>query len=875
MKSETKGITHLIRLIEECPLLAHSEFKVGSYLLWRESSVRACFSCCRITHLNPSGLKESKPVILFALLTLIFYQSLTLWLTEKVWAYRSPWMTGGRKKTGFRRFRLSYCVRIVALRQPVGAAFIRQPEVGLHACFRAPLQVAPAVLAQDALQRLAEGLHAERVAVAVGLHVRQIGVVEVATGLQGLDAGVTHVQAVRLGGRKQVAAEVHHRVGVALDAHGFAGILLLLKQRAGVLRAAEALHQLAHDNGQLRLYLLLQLRVALVCRDDFREVQDDAAARHAPAAVGEAHGVVVHGQYHPPGCGSSRRRGTWGQRTPHAAGNRLDARAVAAPLLLVGQADERIADDRRPLARVFQRLDDGRHGVVRSRQHGGDFRHDALAAAAGAGDLQKQLPVVAVRQHHEQRGQNHVPFLCTATGGAVEPLPEVRRVALQRFAVHGVGVVHVAQRAQPVLTPVRAEGAAAGVERAVAKADELSLRRGLLGQHQLERVNHARHLARRKRRAQALKQLRHVAPELVAGNHLPRPGLIAAEDFAAGVHGQIAPVVLRNALRLLAGAHGRKLGLAHGVERAGGGRGRGFPQRLPGGFLTVRGKGVVPVAEHRRQGNRCVAGCGGVLRLTLAVAVQVTVGGNHQRQRRMLFTDEAGQGKEVSGRQRNPHRVTRQRVHGQPGGVALGEPDAFRCAFTAQDVAGTFHLAALKRALVTGCVNQLDVDQRAVRVVQRHHQVAGAVGGQCHLMRLRERQAGLLRQPLAGQVGVAGDRFCAADQLLRQRGGGNAGGLVVRLWRCGFSHRRQVAGQVVHARSRPAQADAQRLLHQVHAVTGPALVAEPRPAPLFIVKAEAVFAAAHRARRVPVLHHLHAQRGQDAGPLAPRGAGRV
>jgi len=211
-------------------------------------------------------------------------------------AYSSQLLSYRCKKTGFRRFRLSYCIHIVALRQPVGAAFVRQPEIGLHAGFRAPLQVAFPVLAQDALQRLAEGLHAERVAVAVGLHVRQIGVIQIATGLQGPDAGIAHVQAVRLGGGKQVAAEVHHRVGVALDAHGLAGVLLLLKQRAGVLRVAEALHQLAHDNGQLRLYLFLQLRVALVCRDDFREVQDNPSARHAPAAVGEAHGVVVHGQ---------------------------------------------------------------------------------------------------------------------------------------------------------------------------------------------------------------------------------------------------------------------------------------------------------------------------------------------------------------------------------------------------------------------------------------------------------------------------------------------------------------------------------------------------------------------------------------------------
>lgn len=107
-----------------------------------------------------------------------------MWLMGAGWvkgdAYPSPRVYDGYKKTGFRRFRLSCCVRIVALRQPVGAAFVRQPEVGLHPEFGAPLQVAFAVFSQDALQRLAEGLHAERVAVAVGLHVRQIGVIQVA-----------------------------------------------------------------------------------------------------------------------------------------------------------------------------------------------------------------------------------------------------------------------------------------------------------------------------------------------------------------------------------------------------------------------------------------------------------------------------------------------------------------------------------------------------------------------------------------------------------------------------------------------------------------------------------------------------------------------
>lgn len=123
---------------------------------------------------------------------------------------------------------MSCRIRVVALRQPVGAAFFCHPEVGLHPELRTPLQVVPAVLAQDALQRLAECLHAERVAVAAGLHVGQTGVIEVATGLQGPDAGAPHEQAVRLGGREQLrrrSIAEHRRQGN----RGVAG-------RGGVLR---------------------------------------------------------------------------------------------------------------------------------------------------------------------------------------------------------------------------------------------------------------------------------------------------------------------------------------------------------------------------------------------------------------------------------------------------------------------------------------------------------------------------------------------------------------------------------------------------------------------------------------------------------------
>ena len=77
------------------------------------------------------------------------------------------------------------------------------------------------ILTHDALKRQAEHLHAEGVLVAVGFHIGQIGVVEVALRLERPDAGVSHIERIRFWCGEKVAAEVHHWIGVALDAHGF------------------------------------------------------------------------------------------------------------------------------------------------------------------------------------------------------------------------------------------------------------------------------------------------------------------------------------------------------------------------------------------------------------------------------------------------------------------------------------------------------------------------------------------------------------------------------------------------------------------------------------------------------------------------------
>jgi len=73
----------------------------------------------------------------------------------------------------------------------------------------------------DALKRQAKHLHAARVFVAIGLNTGQVGVIKVALWLQRPDARIPHIKRIWLRLGEQVATEVYHRIGVALNAPEF------------------------------------------------------------------------------------------------------------------------------------------------------------------------------------------------------------------------------------------------------------------------------------------------------------------------------------------------------------------------------------------------------------------------------------------------------------------------------------------------------------------------------------------------------------------------------------------------------------------------------------------------------------------------------
>lgn len=174
--------------------------------------------------------------------------------------------------------------------------------------------------------------------------------VKIVTGLSRHDIGVTHKHTVWLCQRFEVAAEIKHRIGIALDADRLVGVLLRLEQIARRRRLAELLHKLAHNHGQLLRDFIPELRVAFFRGNLLGKVQNNPATGNTAAAVGKAHRVIVHRQNH---RRDMRRVGVAVFRVDRdriAAGDRFNSRTVTASFLLVRENNQRVANHRRTFA---------------------------------------------------------------------------------------------------------------------------------------------------------------------------------------------------------------------------------------------------------------------------------------------------------------------------------------------------------------------------------------------------------------------------------------------------------------------------------------------------------------------------------------------
>ena len=259
--------------------------------------------------------------------------------------------------------------------------------------------------------------------------------------------------------------------------------------------------------------------------------------------------------------------------------------------------------------------------------------------------------------------------------------------------------------------------------------------------------------------------------------------------------------MLKHPQSLVAGAHGGKFRLAHGIERTLRRWPDGVINGFARGFLAVLYKRIIPVTEHRRQGNNALTGVCGRSGFTLAVAVKVTVGGEDNLTGRIFLTGKARQRKEVHGGQRHHDGFPGQVMHGECGRITLCNPQAFSCLFFPfDDMTCPFDLTAFQGAFETVSIDKLKVNQCAGIVIQRDNHITGAVRHAAGFMHDGERQTFQSGETLAGEVGVAGGRSGFLHEPDGQRGRRFAVGIGFSL--CGRNHfrgnRQQVAGHGVH-----------------------------------------------------------------------------
>ena len=252
---------------------------------------------------------------------------------------------------------------------------------------------------------------------------------------------------------------------------------------------------------------------------------------------------------------------------------------------------------------------------------------------------------------------------------------------------------------------------------------------------------------------------------------------------------------------LFTGAHGGKFRLAHGSERTVSRWPDGVINRFPRRLFAFLNERIIPVTEHRRQGNNTLTGVCGRSGFVLAGAVKVTVGGEDNLTGRVFLTGKARQRKEVHGGQRHHDGFPGQVMDGECGRIPLCNPQAFSgLFFPFDDMTCPFDLTAFQGAFETVNIDKLKVNQCAGIVIQRDNHITGAERHAAGFMHDGERQTVPVAEALAGEVGIAAGRSGFLHEPDRQRGRCLAVGIGFSL--CGRNHfrgnRRQAAGHGVH-----------------------------------------------------------------------------
>lgn len=115
---------------------------------------------------------------------------------------------------------------VITFRQPVGVAFFPERQIGLYALIFPALFITQPVLFQHGRQPLVEHGEAQGIPVAVGFHIRQIGMIQIQARLTRNDVCIANIHTLRFRQCFKVTTKIKCRVGITFNTERLVGVLL-------------------------------------------------------------------------------------------------------------------------------------------------------------------------------------------------------------------------------------------------------------------------------------------------------------------------------------------------------------------------------------------------------------------------------------------------------------------------------------------------------------------------------------------------------------------------------------------------------------------------------------------------------------------------
>ncbi|MNF85879.1 hypothetical protein D3C84_682960 [compost metagenome] len=188
-------------------------------------------------------------------------------------------------------------------------------------------------------------------------------------------------------------------------------------------------------------------------------MEDHPATSDPPVALVKHHRHVVGGQQHSWDPSAENRLTFRVDRYFIATSDRLEHVAIANVQRLVRQQDQAFVPDILQTKVALEQFHRATAHVFLANQQLAQTCHDRFATAAFPRHLQEQLPVVAIRQHHEQRRVNAIHLGRIIVGCVAQPLHEVGGTMRQGFPHQRLAVLDPVVSQQTIDEGMRAKRA--------------------------------------------------------------------------------------------------------------------------------------------------------------------------------------------------------------------------------------------------------------------------------------------------------------------------------------------------------------------------------------------------------------------------------